>query len=224
VGNFLLFLYAIFFIIIGLFMQTRDSERLGVAILLFDDVEVLDFAGPFEVFSVTAELNGYKHLHVFTLAEEQRTIITRNGLSVIPSHSFADAPKPDIIVIPGGIGSKIAMTRPAVIEWLQAHAPHAEVIMSVCTGARILAKAGLLDGLTATTHHEAFADMRELAPNTTWVEGDWQDTRFVENGRIITAGGISAGIDTALHVVAKLLGRDKARATAEYMEYETTLL
>lgn len=205
-------------------MQTRDSERLAVAILLFDDVEVLDFAGPFEVFSVTAELNGYKHLHVFTLAEEQRTITARNGLSVIPNHTLADAPKPDIIVIPGGIGSKVAMMRPAVIDWLQAHSPNAEVIMSVCTGARILAKAGLLDGLTATTHHEAFADMRELAPNTTWVEGDWQDTRFVENGRIITAGGISAGIDTALHVVAKLLGRDKARATAEYMEYETTLL
>lgn len=202
----------------------RDSERLGVAILLFDDVEVLDFAGPFEVFSVTAELNGYKHLHVFTLAEELRSINTRNGLTVTPAHTLEDAPKPDIIIVPGGIGSKQAMMRPAIIEWLKAHAAHAEVVMSVCTGARILAKAGLLDGLTATTHHEAFADMRELAPNTTWVEGDWQDTRFVENGRIITSGGISAGIDASLHVIAKLLGRDKARATAEYMEYETTLL
>ena len=141
----------------------RDSERLGVAILLFDDVEVLDFAGPFEVFSVTAELNGYKHLHVFTLAEEPRSITTRNGLTVRPAHTLDDAPKPDIIVIPGGIEApKQTMMRACHYRMAQDARNNAEVVMSVCTGARILTKAGLLDGLTATTHHEALLDMREL--------------------------------------------------------------
>jgi transcriptional regulator GlxA family with amidase domain len=116
------------------------------------------------------------------------------------------------------------MMSDSVITWLQTTASTAELVISVCTGARILAKAGLLDGLQATTHHEALADIRELAPTARWVEGDWQDTRFVDNGQIITAGGISAGIDASLHVIARLLGRDKARATAEYMEYDTILL
>ncbi len=205
-------------------MQPRDLERRNVAILLFDDVEVLDFAGPFEVFSVTAELNAYKPFLVYTCAEEERTITTRNGLSIVPAHTLANAPKPDIVIVPGGIGSKTAMMSDAIIAWLQTAASTAELVISVCTGARILAKAGLLDGLEATTHHEALADIRELAPTARWVEGDWQDTRFVDNGQIITAGGISAGIDASLHVIARLLGRDKARATAEYMEYDTILL
>lgn len=204
-------------------MLPRDLERRNVAILLFDDVEVLDFAGPFEVFSVTAELNAYKPLLVYTVAEEQRTITAKNGLRVIPDYTLHEAPKPDIIVIPGGIGSKTVITRPKVIAWLQNASREAELTISVCTGARILAKAGLLEGLHATTHQAALEDMRQMAPTTTWADGDWQDTRFVDNGHIITAGGISAGIDASLHVIAKLLGRDKARATAEYMEYDTML-
>lgn len=205
-------------------MQPRDLERRNVAILLFDDVEVLDFAGPFEVFSVTAELNSYKPLLVYTCAEEDRVLTARNGLQIIPNYTLVDAPKPDIIVVPGGIGSKAARKSPAIIAWLQSHAELAEIILSVCTGARILATAGLLDGIPATSHHESIADMKELFPTTDWHEGDWQDVRFVESEKIITAGGISAGIDASLHIIAKLFGRDKARATAEYMEYNTTLL
>ncbi|MCS6807352.1 MAG: DJ-1/PfpI family protein [Bacteroidota bacterium] len=205
-------------------MQPRDIQRRIVAILLFDDVEVLDFAGPFEVFSVTSELQAYKPFLVYTCAEETRIITARNGLKVLPDYSIHNAPAPDIIIVPGGIGSKNARKSSAILEWITTHAERAEFIMSVCTGARILAAAGLLDGIAATSHHEALADLQELFPTTLWYNGEWQDTRFVESGKIITAGGISAGIDASIHVVAKLLGRDKARTTADYMEYCSALL
>ncbi|MCU0424363.1 MAG: DJ-1/PfpI family protein [Candidatus Kapabacteria bacterium] len=201
----------------------RDVERRNVAILLFNDVEVLDFAGPFEVFSVTAELNSYKPLLVYTCAETPETLTARNGLKVIPDYSLETAPKPDIIIVPGGTGSKQAMKSQTVIEWLKTNAVEAELVMSVCTGARILAQAGLLAGIAATSHHESLPGMKEAFPSTNWHDGDWQDVRFVEAGKVVTAGGISAGIDASLHVIAKLFGRDKARATADYMEYDTTL-
>jgi transcriptional regulator GlxA family with amidase domain len=111
-----------------------------------------------------------------------------------------------------------------ILTWVRKMTAEAEFVLSVCTGARILAKAGVLDGLTATSHHEAFDDLRELAPNVNWKDGDWQETRFVDNGNIITSGGVTAGIDMSLYVVSKLLGRDKTRVVAEYMEYEASFL
>ncbi|TAE28791.1 MAG: DJ-1/PfpI family protein [Candidatus Kapaibacterium sp.] len=193
----------------------------NVAILLFDDVEVLDFAGPFEVFSVASELNEYKPFRVMTVAPEKRVVVAKNGLSLNPEHALNSNPTAEIVVIPGGIGSKQAMQDERVIQWVQKMAVEAEYVLSVCTGARILAKAGLLDGLPATTHHEALESVRELTPQVEWrADGDWRETRFVDTGKIITAGGISAGIDMSLYLVGKLLGRDKARATAEYMEYD----
>lgn len=191
----------------------------NVAILLFDDVEVLDFAGPFEVFSVTSELNDYKPFRVMTVAAEKRVIVAKNGLSLNPEHALDSNPSAEIVIIPGGIGSKQAMQDERIIRWVQQMAHEAEYVLSVCTGARILAKAGLLDGQAATTHHEALENVREAAPNVLWHDGDWRETRFIDNGKIMTAGGISAGIDMSLYLVGKLLGRDKARATADYMEY-----
>ena len=188
----------------------------NVAIFIFDEVEVLDFAGPFEVFSVTSELNNYEPFNVFTVAEKPGAITTVNGLSVNPQYSFADCPRPDILILPGGVGSRAAANNARVLEWVKASFQQAEMVFSVCSGARILAKSGLLDGLEATTHHEVIEELRGLAPTAVIQE----NARFIDNGRIMTSAGISAGIDLSLHVVSKLLGEALARKTAHYMEYD----
>lgn len=190
----------------------------NIAILLFDDVEVLDFAGPFEVFAVSDELRGYAVFNVFTVAENIGTIRARNGLKIMPHFSREDCPPPHVLIVPGGFGTRALLQKPALLEWLRLKARHAELIMSVCTGALVLARAGLLDGLRATTHHECFEQLRELAPRTEVVETE----RFIDNGRILTAAGISAGIDCSLHVVERLLGPESATDTARYMEYRRT--
>ena len=190
-----------------------------VAILLFDEVEVLDFAGPFEVFAVTDELSGRQLFRTLTVAEEKRAIRARNGLSVNPDHSFADCPRPDILVVPGGQGTRALLKNPAVLDWIKSINQTAEIVASVCTGSLVLGRAGLLDGLKATTHHECFDLLREHAPRATVVETD----RFVDNGRILTAAGISAGLDLSLHLVARLHGAAIAKKTATYMEYHPAL-
>jgi transcriptional regulator GlxA family with amidase domain len=194
-------------------MPTRN-----LAIFMFDDVEVLDFAGPFEVFSVTSELNkDSRPFAVSTVAEHPGTVTARNGLSVNPDCTFSDCPPPDILIVPGGLGTRKLIDNLAVINWIEDCSQTAELVLSVCTGSLLLAKAGLLEGLAATTHHLALDLLRELAPNTTIIENQ----RFVDNGKIITSGGIAAGIDMSLHVVGKLLGAAQAEQTAEHMEYNT---
>lgn len=189
------------------------SSTRNLAILIFDDVEILDFCGPFEVFSVA---NRFVELafNVFIVAEKS-PVIARNGLSVNPHHQLADRPRPEILLVPGGQGTRIAMHNTALIEWIRRTASSAELVLSVCTGALLLAKAGLLDGLEATTHHGAIDLLRELAPNTTV----HSDRRFVDNGRVICSAGIAAGIDMSLHVVGKLFGDEIAVRTAQQMEY-----
>ncbi len=186
-----------------------------VAILIFDDVEVLDFTGPFEVFAVTDELSGHLLFDVHTLAPQAGPIRSRNGLTVVPDFTLDSAPRPDMLLVPGGNGSKALLDQPTVLEWIKRHSQSAEVLASVCTGARLLAKTGLLDGLTATTHHECFAELRALAPRAHFRE----DVRFTDNGQVLTSAGIAAGIDLSLHIVARLLGEETARKTATYMEY-----
>ena len=190
--------------------------RRRTAILIFDDVEVLDFAGPFEVFAVTDELSGHRLFDVYTVAESPGTVRARNGLKVVPDHTLESAPRPDLLIVPGGSGSRKLLERPSALEWIRQRAKHAEVVMSVCTGARLLAKTGLLDGLRATTHHENIAEIRALAPQSVIVE----NVRYIDHGHVLTAAGISAGIDASLHLVARLLGSDVARKTARYMEYD----
>ncbi len=187
----------------------------NIAILIFDDVEVLDFAGPFEVFAVIDGLRGHETFNVFTVAEELRPVRARHGLSVNPTHDFASCPAPHLLVVPGGFGTRALLKNECVLAWLRAQTAQAEIVMSVCTGSVVLAQAGLLDGLRATTHHTCFALLREHAPRTEVVETD----RFVDNGKFLTSAGISAGIDCSLHVVARLLGADAADQTARHMEY-----
>jgi len=188
----------------------------NVAILIFDEVEVLDFCGPFEVFSVTGRAKAQASFNVYTVAENLRAVIARNQLSVNPRYDFTNCPAPDLLVVPGGWGTRQQMNHPPIIDWIKQTAANAELVLSVCTGALLLAKAGLLEGLSATTHHGAIELLRQTAPNTKVVT----DRRFVDNGKIILSAGISAGIDMSLHVVARLFGEPEAVATAKYMEYD----
>jgi transcriptional regulator GlxA family with amidase domain len=190
------------------------SKR-NVAILLFDDVEVLDFAGPFEVFAVSDELRGHDTFNVCTFAESPASVRARNGLIVVPEYIVESCPSPHVLIVPGGSGTRRLLLKPALLEWIARKARTAEIVMSVCTGALVLAKTGLLDGLRATTHHDNLDELRQLAPRTEVIGTE----RFVDNGKILTAAGISAGIDCSLHVVERLLGAEAAANTARYMEY-----
>ncbi len=195
----------------------------NVAILIFDEVEVLDFCGPLEVFSIVGHPDGRHPMNVFTVAEKA-TIAARNKLSVNPSFNFTDCPLPDILVVPGGggyhadgtpFGSRREMHNKALLEWLCGVVPTTQHTLSVCTGALILANAGLTQNLKATTHHHAFDALRETDPSLDVLE----DQRIVDNGQLIFSGGISAGIDASFHLVEKAFGREIADETATYMEY-----
>jgi transcriptional regulator GlxA family with amidase domain len=188
----------------------------STSILIFDDVEVLDFAGPFEVFSVTGRRQQLDPFDVFTVAERPAPVLARNGLSINPRHSFTTAPRPDIVLVPGGYGTRREMKNPVMLEWVNATSRDAQFVLSVCTGALVLGAAGLLDGLQATTHFGAFEELRTVAPRTELRP----DARIVDNGRIVLSAGVSAGIDMSLHVVSRLFGPEMAAETARYMEYE----
>ena len=189
--------------------------RRNVAIMIFDDVEVLDFCGPFEVFGVSYDEDRNHLFNVYTIAENNAPVIARNGLSINPNHTLEDCPKPDIFLVPGGQGTRKEIHNPVLIDWIKSQAIEAELVLSVCTGSLMLAKAGLLEGLSATTYHTAFDLLGDLAPNTKLCPGE----RYVDNGKVITSAGISAGIDMSLYVVAKLHGMEQAKRTAQHMEY-----
>jgi transcriptional regulator GlxA family with amidase domain len=192
------------------------SRSRNVAILIFNDVELLDFCGPFEIFSVTGRQDNLSPFSVYAVAEKSDPIKTRNQLSVNPQYAINDCPQPDILLVPGGQGARREMHNPILIDWIRECSQKAELVLSVCTGALLLAKAGLLEGLTATTHHDAIDLLKEVAPNTTIQT----NKRFVDNGKLILSAGISTGIDMSLYVVAKLLGKEQAQKTAQYMEYD----
>jgi transcriptional regulator GlxA family with amidase domain len=187
----------------------------SVAILVFDEVEVLDFAGPFEVFSVAGRRSGLQPFQVRLVSPARLNVTARNDLR-IQAHALADTVlSADVLVVPGGIGTRRLLGSRPLREWIRRIADGAEATLSVCTGALLLAEAGLLAGLRATTHHLALDELRGLDA-TTVVE---ENVRWVDNGRIITAAGVAAGIGASLHLVARLCGVDVARETADYIEY-----
>jgi transcriptional regulator GlxA family with amidase domain len=193
-------------------VQTRT---LDVAILLFPEVEVLDFAGPFEVFAVASRIDrGHPPFRVRTVAA-QKTILARHGLAVTPHACFADRPPVDVLIVPGGIVDQ-PLADAATLDWVAATTRQAVLTASVCTGAFILAKLGLLDGRAATTHWEDVPDLRRDYPAIRVLE----DVPFVDEGAIVTSAGISAGIDMSLHLVGRILGLDAARRTARQMQYD----
>ncbi len=187
----------------------------NIAIFLFNDAEVLDFAGPFEVFSVTSELNNHELFNVFTVAKELKPIRAVNGLSVNPDADVATCPKVDILIIAGGSGTRAVMQDTEVLEWIKTTHATSEMTLSICSGARLLGALGLLDGKPYCTHHEVYPHLAEIAP----LGIPQPEKRFVQAGNIFTSGGISAGIDLSFHIVEMLYGEDTARATAKYMEY-----
>ena len=199
----------------------RPDETLAVAIVLYDEVEELDFCGPFETFSVAAVLSAGEAAHrerpafsVFTVAERGDLVKTGGGLRIQPNYSFQTAPPADIVLVPGG-DTRPQLENTALLEWLKQATAHARLTTSVCTGAFLLGTLGLLEGRAATTHWGALDNLAATFPNTR-VQ---REVRWVDEGAIITSAGISAGIDMSLHVVERLLGRGLAEETARTMEY-----
>lgn len=190
------------------------STTRTVGILVFDDVEVLDFAGPFEVFNVTAEMNDPRLLNVYTIGLKD-VIKARGDLSINPHYTLETAPKLDILLIPGGFGTRRLMEHDPLLDWIKAQYGEVEHLLSVCTGSLLLGQAGLLNGLQATSHHQALDRLGRISDQITVVD----DKRFVDEGKIITSGGIAAGIDMAIYVVQKLWGQEVVEKTIKEMEY-----
>ncbi len=200
---------------------------------MFNDVEVLDFAGPYEVFTTAARMHardvpGSKMFCVYNVSEvrpapvlaaPERTacVRARAGLRVLPDADFTNHPTLDVLIVPGGVVDA-ELAKPPVIDWIRRTAAQAKITASVCTGAFLLAKAGLLAGKRATTHWEDVSALRAMFPAIS-VE---QNTRWVDEGNIVTSAGISAGIDMSLHLVERLAGRELALRTARQMEFDWT--
>jgi putative intracellular protease/amidase len=191
----------------------------NVAIVVYKDAEPLDWTGPFEVWNDAAEFgsaNGAKAFNVYVVSKTTEPVSSQ-GMIVVPNYSIDNAPKPDILVVPGGNSSNIT-NDPAFFAWVKKAAAEAEIAQTVCTGAFVLAKAGLLDGLEITTWYGAIAHLRDTFPTITVKDG----RRYIDNGHYVTTAGISAGIDGSLHLVARLLGRRVADQVSRYMEYHWT--
>ena len=193
---------------------------LSVGILVFDDVEILDFCGPYEVFSTAARVHARRHpghtlFRCFLIADQMRPVRSRGGMKVLPDCVLLPSPDIDVLIVPGGDVSKV-IEQPQVIAWIRAQAQDTTITASVCTGAFLLAKAGLLDGLNATTHWE---DQDELGGSFPAVTVR-RNVPWIDCGKVVTSGGISAGIDMSLHLVERLAGVELAQATARQMEYQ----
>jgi transcriptional regulator GlxA family with amidase domain len=192
--------------------------RRTVGIVVFDDAEVLDVCGPYEVFSVAGRRHGLDPFDVRLLAKDAAPVTARNGFIMTPHCALREAPVLDILLVPGGLGTRTAQHDAELVGLIRERAAVAELVLSVCTGSLVLGRAGLLDGLDATTHHSAFDELREAAP----LARLRPEARYTDNGRVLTSAGIAAGIDLALHVVERLLGREVAEEASRYMEFPRT--
>ena len=183
-------------------------------ILLFDDVEELDFVGPWEVFTATT-----KHLfpedRIVTIAQEAKPVRCAKGLRVLPDVAFADAPPLDVVLVPGGQGTRREVSNPVLIEWLRDVGGRCEWVTSVCTGALLLHEAGFAKGRRVTTHWAFVESLRQRGDVTVL-----EDRRYVRDGNVVTAAGISAGIDMALWLVGQIYGVDVARKVQHGIEYD----
>lgn len=191
-----------------------------VGIYIFKDVEVLDFAGPYEVFSTASRVYQRSHpqekipYSVQLIAAESGAIEARGGMRILPDFRCSQCPRIDILIVPGGLIER-ELERGELLSWIRSLSQSAEIMASVCTGAFILAKAGLLEGLSATTHWEDIEEFSQMFPKVKVIE----NKRWVEEGRILTSAGISAGIDMSLRIVSMLEGQDLAERTARQMDY-----
>lgn len=188
---------------------------MNIGIFVFDDAEVLDFAGPFEVFSVTGQIAA-KELNVFTIGNRQGVIRAVNGLKVQPDHTIHDHPPVGLLVVAGGQGTRQLLEESTTLAWLQQTYEQASVVISVCSAARLFAKLGLLNGKPFCTHHQVYEHVQSMAP----LAIPMTEERFTQtNEKLYTSGGISAGIDLSFHILDKLFGPETANDVADYMEY-----
>jgi transcriptional regulator GlxA family with amidase domain len=195
-----------------------DRKRVGI--LVFPNVEVLDFCGPFEVFSVTrlhaeARREEPSPFEVLLVAERLDTVVATGGLKVVPDVTIDTCPPLDILVVPGGWGTRTEVNNQRLIDWIGERGRSVETLTSVCTGSMLLGQAKLLDGRRATTHWRSLSRMRDAYPSVTVEE----KLHVVEDGHVVTSAGISAGIDMALRIVIRYFGEAVGRATARNMEY-----
>lgn len=190
----------------------------NIGILLFNEVEVMDFAGPFEVFSIATAANCNEKLFmVNTVAQTTDIIVARNGLKIQPDYDIHNSPHFDILIIPGGYGAEeIEIHNKILLNWIKERSFDCSFIASVCTGAFLLAEVGLLDGKKATTH---WMDLDRLEREYHKIKVQ-RDVKFVDENTIITSGGISAGINMSFYILKKLVGEEIARVTAKRMEYD----
>lgn len=198
----------------------KDMNRpLEVGIFIFDEVEVLDFAGPFEVFSL-AKKSDNPLCNVSTVAATLQTIHARNGLKVAPDTTFLDHPIFDVLIIPGGYGAReLEIKKPDTLQWIKNQKQKVSIMASVCTGSLLLAECGLLDGRKATTHWMRLDRLENEYPKVEVIRG----VKFVDDGDIITSAGISAGINMSFHILSRLFHRDIAKNVARDMEYDIEL-
>jgi transcriptional regulator GlxA family with amidase domain len=190
-----------------------------VGILIFHEVEVLDFAGPFEVFAITEDLAKVKQFEVVTVSEKDELIRARNGLKVKANHTFADCPSLDLLIVPGGWGAEqVEIHNRVVLDWIAERDKTTEITASVCTGAFLLAKSGVVTDHGVTTHWMDVDDLQASYPALKVERG----VKFVDQGRIVTSAGISAGIEMSLHLVGRICGIETAVRTAKRMDYAWT--
>jgi transcriptional regulator GlxA family with amidase domain len=195
-------------------MSSTNSAAFTVGIVLFPDAEELDWAGPYEVFGMASKT--LENVRVVTIAERSDPVRCFNGLRVLPDYSFADAPELDLVLVPGGQGTRTEIDNPAMTAWLAKIAPRCQWLTSVCTGSLLLHGAGLTQGKRITTHWGFIPQLRELAGDATILE----KVRYVRDGNLVTAAGVSAGIDMSLWLVGQIWGVDHARGTQRFMEYD----
>ncbi len=186
---------------------------MNIGIYIYDQAEVLDFSGPFEVFS-TAKRLGAESLNVFLVSESSQQVVARGGFKVLPDYSLQDHPPIDLLVVVGGVHTS-EMCKPNIMTWLSSVVPLASEVTSVCTGVFLLAQAGLIKNLTVTTHWEDIPDLATQFPDLNVINNQ----RWVTSGKFTTSGGISAGIDMSLHIVSKHYGQSFADTVAKQMEY-----
>ena len=195
--------------------DAADAAQLRVAVLVFPGVELLDFAGPAEIFAGVRDEDGEASFDVYTVAPSKNSLKSLRFLSITPQYDPSDAPAPEILVIPGGNVETVMNNQPT-LDWIKKQAEAKCLVFSVCNGASILGKLGLLDGLQVATHHDNMALLQFIAPKANCLA----DRKFVDNGQIVTAAGISSGIDAALYVVSRLNGAEAAKRVGSYVEYD----
>jgi transcriptional regulator GlxA family with amidase domain len=196
-------------------LRRPASGNIRVAFLIDRFHNIMDLAGPWEAFAAAGV--EAQHFELFTVSPHEEEL-RLGGIKVRPDYTFANAPQPHVVVMGAQTGSTfVEETTQAKVAWLQRVAAQADLIFSVCTGAFLLARTGLIDGLLSTTHHDFYEDFARQFPSVTLV----RDRRFVDNGKFVSGGGLTSGVDAALHVIARYWGADEAETVAAYMEHSS---